>query len=76
MAQLYSFSSLGIPPAAAGIQRPRPVDPELRNLRRIDEPEAPLAIEFVGLSREQQLAALASFPGGKRFYLAGHNPQN
>lgn len=34
-----------------------------------DGPEAPLEIEFVGLSPMEQRAALAGFPGGRRFVL-------
>lgn len=36
----------------------------------IDEPETPLTVEFEGLTPEEQRAALAAFPGGKRFQLA------
>ena len=32
-------------------------------------PEAPLDVLFVGLSEEEQRAALAAFPGGARFRL-------
>jgi len=35
-----------------------------------DAPEAPLVVSFVGLSRSEQRAALAGFPGGRRFVLA------
>lgn len=35
----------------------------------IDRPEAPLEIEFEGLTLEEQRAALAAFPGGRRFVL-------
>jgi hypothetical protein len=69
MAELYSFSSLRVPPAIARGFRLRPRDPEVRHLGRIDGPEAPLAVEFVGLSADEQRAALAAFPGGKRFQL-------
>lgn len=33
------------------------------------EPEAPLEVEFVGLTESEQLRALAGFPGGRRFVL-------
>ncbi len=35
-----------------------------------DAPEAPLVVSFVGLTRSEQRAALAGFPGGRRFILA------
>lgn len=35
----------------------------------VDEPETPLTVEFEGLTPEEQRAALAAFPGGKRFQL-------
>lgn len=36
----------------------------------IGGPEAPMAVRFEGLTDAQQRAALAAFPGGKRFVLA------
>ena len=54
MAQLYSFSSLRVPPAIAHGLRLRPRDPQIHKLGRIDGPEAPLDVEFVGISEEQQ----------------------
>lgn len=36
-----------------------------------DEPEAMLEVEFEGLTEAEQRAALAAFPGGRRFRLAG-----
>lgn len=36
---------------------------------RIDEPELPLEVEFVGLTPDEQQMALAGFPGGQRFVL-------
>lgn len=36
----------------------------------IDKPETPLTVEFEGLTPEEQRAALAGFPGGRRFQLA------
>jgi hypothetical protein len=41
-----------------------------RMIAPIDEPETPLTVEFVGLTPEEQRAALAAFPGGRRFRLA------
>ncbi|MBN9311145.1 hypothetical protein [Devosia sp.] len=37
---------------------------------RIDEPETIMAISFEGLTEREQEAALAAFPGGRRFVLA------
>jgi hypothetical protein len=39
----------------------------------IDMPEVPLEIEFEGLTLEEQHAALAGFPGGRRFVLVADN---
>lgn len=36
----------------------------------IDGPEAVMMVRFEGLSEAEQQAALAAFPGGKRFVLA------
>jgi hypothetical protein len=36
----------------------------------IDGPETPMVVEFFGITEEEQRAALAAFPGGKRFVLA------
>ena len=36
----------------------------------IDGPELVMAVHFEGLSNAQQQAALAAFPGGRRFVLA------
>lgn len=36
----------------------------------IDGPEAVMTVRFEGLSEAEQQAALAAFPGGKRFVLA------
>jgi hypothetical protein len=36
----------------------------------VDAPEETLVISFSGISRAEQRAALAGFPGGKRFVLA------
>jgi hypothetical protein len=35
----------------------------------IDAPESELDVTFVGLTDEEQRAALAAFPGGRRFRL-------
>jgi hypothetical protein len=45
---------------------------QLRDLQvaPIDAPELPMTIRFEGLSDAEQRAALAAFPGGKRFVLA------
>jgi hypothetical protein len=37
----------------------------------IDAPELPMTISFEGLTEAEQQAALAAFPGGKRFVLQG-----
>ncbi len=42
-----------------------------RLVNRIDAPELPMTISFEGLSLAEQRAALAAFPGGKRFVLQG-----
>jgi hypothetical protein len=39
----------------------------------IDRPELPLEVEFEGLTLEEQRAALAAFPGGRRFVLIVNN---
>jgi hypothetical protein len=36
----------------------------------IDGPELPMAVHFEGLTEAEQRAALAAFPGGKRFVLS------
>jgi len=46
------------------------VDELAAPLPAIDEPEAVLTVSFVGLTEAQQRAALAGFPGGRRFRLA------
>ena len=38
-----------------------------------DEPEAVLEVEFEGLTESEQRAALAAFPGGRRFRLAARH---
>lgn len=37
----------------------------------IDAPELPMTISFEGLTEAEQRAALAAFPGGRRFMLQG-----
>lgn len=71
MVQLFSFAALQVPPGLAPILRSGsgPVDPQLVNLGDITSPETELDVEFVGISEEQQRAALAAFPGGRRFRL-------
>ena len=39
----------------------------------IDAPETPLTVEFIGLTEAEQRAALAAFPGGRRFVLASRS---
>lgn len=75
---MSNFSSPQVPSGLALTlgQRGRklpPVDPEVRNLGIADGPEAPIAIEFVGLTEEQARAALAAFPGGRRFRLVARS---
>lgn len=53
--------------AAAHDARLRPTNP----IAPIDAPELPMAVSFVGLTELEQRAALAAFPGGKRFVLHG-----
>jgi hypothetical protein len=38
-----------------------------------NEPEAVLEVEFEGLTEAEQRAALAAFPGGRRFRLAARH---
>jgi len=72
MAQLWKRSTAAQPrlwlAAVDGEIRHYPPEP----LNPIDEPEAPLEVEFVGLTEAQQLAAIAAFPGGRRFILKTH----
>jgi len=35
----------------------------------IDAPEVPMVVSFEGLTKAEQQAALAAFPGGRRFVL-------
>lgn len=42
----------------------------------ISIPESPLEIEFEGLTLEEQRAAIAAFPGGRRFVLVADNTRD
>jgi len=53
--------------AAAHDARLRPTNP----IAPIDAPELPMVVRFEGLTAVEQQAALAAFPGGKRFMLQG-----
>ena len=53
--------------AAAHDARLRPTNA----IAPIDAPELPMTISFEGLTTAEQHAALAAFPGGKRFVLQG-----
>lgn len=52
--------------ASEGRRLARPAGPVIAD---IDAPEAPMEIEFLGLTEAEQRAALAAFPGGRRFVL-------
>lgn len=54
--------------AASEGRRLRPPMSEL--VGDIDGPEIPMEVEFFGITEAEQRAALAAFPGGKRFVLA------
>ena len=51
--------------AHAGRRLPGPLD----DVAPIGRPERPIEVEFVGLTEAEQRAALAAFPGGRRFVL-------
>ena len=51
--------------AHAGRRLPGP----LHDVAPMGRPEHPLEVEFVGLTETEQRAALAAFPGGRRFVL-------
>jgi hypothetical protein len=57
--------------ACEGVRLPAP----RADIAPIDRPELPLEIEFEGLTLQEQRAALAAFPGGRRFILVtdGHD---
>jgi len=73
MAQVISLSSIMTP--AGRLSRARraghPIDPEVKNIRPWGFDEAPLDVEFVGLTEAEQRRAIAGFPGGRRFRLVG-----
>jgi hypothetical protein len=71
MVQLYSFAALRVPPVlAVNLRAESTMDgPDDEMIGHISGPEVPLAVEFVGISEEEQRAALAAFPGGRRFQL-------
>lgn len=50
--------------------RLQPVSRPVPHITPKDEPEAIMMISFEGLTEREQEAALAGFPGGKRFVLA------
>ncbi len=43
---------------------------QMDHIAPLDAPEALMVVEFEGLTEAEQRAALAAFPGGKRFALA------
>jgi hypothetical protein len=49
------------------------LSPPRERVAPVDKPELPLEIEFEGLTLEEQRAALAGFPGGRRFVLVADN---
>ena len=71
MVQLYSFAAMHVPAGLVPSLRSSAVsiDPEAANLADISAPEAELDVEFIGISEAEQRAALAAFPGGRRFRL-------
>ncbi len=44
------------------------------NVPAVETPEEPLYVSFTGLTEAQQRAALAGFPGGRRFVLVRDEP--
>lgn len=50
--------------------RRRSAPPAVPHIPPMDEPEAIMTVSFEGLTEREQEAALAAFPGGKRFVLA------
>lgn len=53
--------------ALAAMQHPGPA---ALHVAPPDEPETIMVVSFEGLTEREQEAALAAFPGGKRFVLA------
>ena len=71
MAQMLSPRGFGggrelMPPS---LPRERPSG-YIASIGRADAPEPQLVVEFVGITEDQQRAAIGAFPGGKRFVLA------
>jgi hypothetical protein len=71
MAQMLSPRGFGggreyLPPSLP-LERPSTF---ITSIGRADAPEPPLVVEFVGITEDQQRAAVSGFPGGKRFVLA------
>jgi len=56
--------------ASDGRRLRRPVSETVAD---INAPEATMEVEFFGLTEAEQRAALAAFPGGKRFVLIRHS---
>ena len=54
--------------AVEGATRPYPREP----IHPQDQPETQIEVEFTGISETEQRAALAAFPGGRRFVLKSH----
>lgn len=63
---VHLSTDCGARAARASRSRTQPSTPVLPHR---DEPEAILAISFEGITEREQEAALAAFPGGKRFVL-------
>ena len=73
MAQMLNLKGFGgrrgsFPPASMAAEHP---SSGVAHIGRVDGPEPPLVVEFVGLTESQQRAAINGFPGGRRFILAG-----
>lgn len=69
MAQVFSLR----PPRNGRVPGPGMPDcpsAHLSELRSVTADEAPMAVEFVGLTEPQKLVAIQGFPGGRRFVLA------
>ena len=50
-------------------QLPRRATPRPIAVAPADHPELPMLVQFEGLTRAEQRAAVAGFPGGRRFIL-------
>ncbi len=67
---VHLSTDCGARAARASRSRTQPsTQPSTPVLPHRDEPEAILAISFEGITEREQEAALAAFPGGKRFVL-------